>query len=99
MKESENKKKKEEGEEMACLSEGGKSPSPRGVLKILVFDLQISVRGGLKKRCPRGVRKIPVFSHGVEKKSQFCSRARGSRRFSSPPPVFLMEYSRNYSIM
>jgi len=52
---------------MAFLSEGVKSPCPRGVLKILVFDLGVKKckllsEGGLKKRCPRGVR----MSEGVK---------------------------------
>jgi len=65
---------------MAFLSEVGKSPCPRGVLKILVFVLgdkkrQFFVRGGSqekvseggpKKRCPRGVTFSEKCLRGVK---------------------------------
>jgi len=64
--------KKQEGEKMAFLSEGVKSPCPRGVLKILVFVL--------------GVKNCKLLSEGGKEKSQFCPR--GSLRISSPSCFF-----------
>jgi len=65
-------KKQEGGGGNGLFVRGVKSPCPRGVLKILVFDLvktanfcprgvsRKGVRGGLKKRCSKGVSRKGV---------------------------------------
>jgi len=60
---------------MAFLSEGVKSPCQRGVLKILVFDLegkklQIFVKGGSQEMASKGVTLSEKCLRGVVKWSK-----------------------------